>query len=94
MWKYLLFRGISLPESLAEVKRISSRVPETFEKLGSANHRRKDEIDENVPFSCSAGPFCIFKCEATEALLFDGGGYTIELLIGFLDNPRHCASSL
>jgi hypothetical protein len=24
---------------------------------------------------------------ATEALLFDGGGYTIEVLIGFLDDP-------
>jgi hypothetical protein len=24
---------------------------------------------------------------ATEALLFDGGGYTIEVVIGFLDDP-------
>jgi hypothetical protein len=24
---------------------------------------------------------------ATEALLFNGGGYTIEVLIGFLDDP-------
>ena len=27
------------------------------------------------------------NAHATEALFFDGGGYTIEVLIGFLDDP-------
>lgn len=31
---------------------------------------------------------------ATEAVLFSGDGYTIDILIGFSDVPSHCASSL
>ena len=40
-------------------------------------------------FLCSAALVLVASSNvhATEALLFNGGGYTIEILIGYLDDP-------
>jgi hypothetical protein len=68
-----VFARSSLPESLAEVKRISSRTPGTFEKAGvgesSAKHNEKDEIHENVRFFCGSDPCSIVKCAGHRSLI-------------------------
>jgi hypothetical protein len=38
-------------------------------------------------FSAALALFASSNVHATEALFFNGGGYTIEVLIGFLDGP-------
>jgi hypothetical protein len=38
-------------------------------------------------FSAALALFASSNVHATEALFFNGGGYTIEVLIGFLDDP-------
>ena len=38
-------------------------------------------------FSAALALFASSNVHATEALFFSGGGYTIEILIGYLDDP-------
>jgi hypothetical protein len=38
-------------------------------------------------FSAALILIALSNVHATEALIFDGGGYTIEILIGYLDDP-------
>ena len=38
-------------------------------------------------FSAALAFIAFSNVHATEALFFNGGGYTIEVLIGFLDDP-------
>jgi hypothetical protein len=40
-----------------------------------------------LPFSAALILGASSSVQATEALLFDGGGYNIEVLIGYLDDP-------
>jgi len=42
---------------------------------------------ETIIFSAALILVASSNVHATEALLFDGGGYTIEVLIGYLDDP-------
>jgi hypothetical protein len=46
-----------------------------------------DATHETVPFFCSSDPYCSSNVHATEALVFNGGGYTIHILIGSADDP-------
>lgn len=43
--------------------------------------------DENAPFSAALILVASSNVYATEALSFNGGGYTIQIVIGYEDNP-------
>jgi hypothetical protein len=47
-----------------------------------------------LPFSAALILAASSNVQATEALLFDGGGYNIEVLNRLLGRPSHCPSSL
>ena len=56
--------------------------------MGPASHRRR--IMKSMKmflFSAALVLVASSNVHATEALLFNGGGYNIEVLIGYLDDP-------
>jgi hypothetical protein len=62
---------------------------ETFDKVGTCESSVRNKLRSMKMFLFSAALVLAASStsHATEALFFNGGGYTIELLIGFLDAP-------
>ena len=76
---------------------ISSRTPGTFEKLaGESSAQNNEKMKSMKMFLFSAALVLVASSNghATEALLFNGGGYFIDILIGMTPDPVIALSSL
>jgi len=58
-----------------------------FENFGACESSATMKSMKLFLFSAVLALVASSNVHATEALFFNGGGYTIELLIGFLDDP-------